>query len=54
MQVEIGNYDSFYEKGIVFSPEQVLRLTKSGVKCQVPISQSNLSNALITLLVVCF
>ncbi|KAJ0083085.1 hypothetical protein Patl1_10173 [Pistacia atlantica] len=28
MQVEIGNYDSFYEKGIVFSPEQILNLTK--------------------------
>ncbi|KAJ0017363.1 hypothetical protein Pint_10015 [Pistacia integerrima] len=27
MQVEIGNYDSFYEKGIVFSPEQILNLT---------------------------
>ncbi|XP_002519709.2 uncharacterized protein ycf23 [Ricinus communis] len=26
--VEIGNYDSFYDKGIVFSPEQILSLTK--------------------------
>ncbi|KAK4361312.1 hypothetical protein RND71_020264 [Anisodus tanguticus] len=26
--VEIGNYDSFYEKGLVFSPEQILNLTK--------------------------
>ncbi|CAI9087940.1 OLC1v1022147C1 [Oldenlandia corymbosa var. corymbosa] len=26
--VEIGNYDSFYEMGIVFSPEQILDLTK--------------------------
>ncbi|CAI0451931.1 unnamed protein product [Linum tenue] len=25
--VEIGNYDSFYEAGIVFSPEQILNLT---------------------------
>lgn len=23
MQVEIGNYDSFYDAGITFSPEQV-------------------------------
>lgn len=23
MQVEIGNYDSFYEMGMTFSPEQV-------------------------------
>lgn len=23
MQVEIGNYDSFYERGVIFSPEQV-------------------------------
>jgi hypothetical protein len=22
-QVEIGNYDSFYEKGVIFTPEQV-------------------------------
>ncbi|XP_044497536.1 uncharacterized protein ycf23-like [Mangifera indica] len=28
LMVEIGNYDSFYEKGIVFSPEQVLNLAK--------------------------
>ncbi|KAJ4831465.1 hypothetical protein Tsubulata_047901 [Turnera subulata] len=26
--VEIGNYDSFYDQGIVFSPEQILNLTK--------------------------
>lgn len=26
--IEIGNFDIFYEKGIVFSPEQVLSLTK--------------------------
>ncbi|KAK6917205.1 hypothetical protein RJ641_017956 [Dillenia turbinata] len=26
--VEIGNYDSFYEKGIFFSPEQILNLTR--------------------------
>ncbi|KAF7803186.1 thiamine monophosphate synthase [Senna tora] len=26
--VEIGNYDSFYEKGIIFTPEQILGLTK--------------------------
>ncbi|KAK4488179.1 hypothetical protein RD792_003922 [Penstemon davidsonii] len=26
--VEIGNYDSFYEKGLTFSPEQILSLTK--------------------------
>ena len=25
--VEIGNYDSFYDEGIVFSPEQILDLT---------------------------
>lgn len=28
LMVEIGNYDSFYEKGLVFSPEQILKLTK--------------------------
>ncbi|XP_061341232.1 uncharacterized protein ycf23-like [Gastrolobium bilobum] len=28
LMVEIGNYDSFYEKGIVFTPEQILGLTK--------------------------
>nr|GEW05476.1 DUF561 domain-containing protein [Tanacetum cinerariifolium] len=27
MQVEIGNYDSFYDAGITFSPEQILSLT---------------------------
>ncbi|ONI10949.1 hypothetical protein PRUPE_4G078000 [Prunus persica] len=27
-QVEIGNYDSFYEKGVIFTPEQILNLTK--------------------------
>ncbi len=26
--IEIGNYDSFYEKGIIFSEEKVLNLTK--------------------------
>lgn len=26
--VEIGNYDSFYEMGILFSPDQILKLTK--------------------------
>ncbi|XP_062094567.1 uncharacterized protein ycf23-like [Humulus lupulus] len=26
--VEIGNYDSFYEKGVIFTPEQILNLTK--------------------------
>ncbi|MBA0778753.1 hypothetical protein Gotri_006574 [Gossypium trilobum] len=26
--VEIGNYDSFYEAGVIFSPEQILKLTK--------------------------
>ncbi|XP_057948851.1 uncharacterized protein ycf23-like isoform X1 [Malania oleifera] len=28
LMVEIGNYDSFYDMGMVFSPEQVLKLTK--------------------------
>ncbi|PON31480.1 hypothetical protein PanWU01x14_369630 [Parasponia andersonii] len=28
MMVEIGNYDSFYEKGVIFTPEQILNLTK--------------------------
>ncbi|WRX26735.1 putative protein family Ycf23 - like 1 [Theobroma cacao] len=28
LMVEIGNYDSFYETGVVFSPEQILKLTK--------------------------
>ncbi|GLU13954.1 hypothetical protein SLE2022_305570 [Rubroshorea leprosula] len=28
LMVEIGNYDSFYESGILFSPEQILSLTK--------------------------
>nr|XP_048333243.1 uncharacterized protein ycf23-like isoform X2 [Ziziphus jujuba var. spinosa] len=28
LPVEIGNYDSFYEMGVVFSPEQILNLTK--------------------------
>ncbi|EXC29392.1 hypothetical protein L484_021704 [Morus notabilis] len=28
MMVEIGNYDSFYERGVIFSPEQILNLTK--------------------------
>nr|GMD04367.1 Ycf23 family protein [Ipomoea batatas] len=28
LMVEIGNYDSFYEMGLIFSPEQILNLTK--------------------------
>ncbi|CAJ2677919.1 unnamed protein product [Trifolium pratense] len=28
LMVEIGNYDSFYEKGVIFTPEQILSLTK--------------------------
>ncbi|KAK3432797.1 hypothetical protein EUGRSUZ_D00307 [Eucalyptus grandis] len=28
LMVEIGNYDSFYETGVVFSPDQILNLTK--------------------------
>ncbi|XP_012449665.1 uncharacterized protein ycf23 [Gossypium raimondii] len=28
LMVEIGNYDSFYEAGVIFSPEQILKLTK--------------------------
>lgn len=28
LMVEIGNYDSFYEAGVVFSPDQILKLTK--------------------------
>lgn len=28
LMVEIGNYDSFYEMGVVFTPEQILNLTK--------------------------
>lgn len=28
LMVEIGNYDSFYETGMVFSPDQILNLTK--------------------------
>ncbi|XP_043690048.1 uncharacterized protein ycf23-like isoform X2 [Telopea speciosissima] len=28
LMVEIGNYDSFYDMGVVFSPEQILKLTK--------------------------
>ncbi|OAY25116.1 uncharacterized protein ycf23 [Manihot esculenta] len=28
LMVEIGNYDSFYDEGVVFSPEQILNLTK--------------------------
>ncbi|XP_065879780.1 uncharacterized protein ycf23-like [Euphorbia lathyris] len=28
MMVEIGNYDSFYDQGLTFSPEQILNLTK--------------------------
>ncbi|KAI9108938.1 hypothetical protein K1719_020243 [Acacia pycnantha] len=27
-EVEIGNYDSFYEKGMIFTPDQILGLTK--------------------------
>ncbi|KAJ9135887.1 hypothetical protein P3X46_033012 [Hevea brasiliensis] len=29
LMVEIGNYDSFYDKGVVFFPEQILNLTKN-------------------------
>ncbi|KAK1382068.1 hypothetical protein POM88_019803 [Heracleum sosnowskyi] len=28
VMVEIGNYDSFYEAGVTFSPEQILNLTR--------------------------
>ena len=28
LMVEIGNYDSFYEAGVVFSADQILNLTK--------------------------
>ncbi|KAJ7968904.1 Thiamine monophosphate synthase [Quillaja saponaria] len=28
LMIEIGNYDSFYEMGMVFTPEQILDLTK--------------------------
>jgi hypothetical protein len=28
MQIEIGNYDSFYDTGIEFSSEKILKLTK--------------------------
>ncbi|KAE8715200.1 putative Cation proton exchanger [Hibiscus syriacus] len=28
LMVEIGNYDSFYDTGVVFSTEQILKLTK--------------------------
>ncbi|KAH6776740.1 hypothetical protein C2S52_014301, partial [Perilla frutescens var. hirtella] len=28
LMVEIGNYDSFYEMGLIFTPEQILNLTK--------------------------
>ncbi|KAF8410982.1 hypothetical protein HHK36_003521 [Tetracentron sinense] len=28
LMVEIGNYDSFYEMGRLFSPEQILKMTK--------------------------
>ncbi|GFP94917.1 uncharacterized protein ycf23 [Phtheirospermum japonicum] len=28
LMVEIGNYDSFYEMGVTFSPEQIINLTK--------------------------
>lgn len=28
LMVEIGNYDSFYEMGILFSPQQILELTR--------------------------
>ncbi|KAM3748612.1 hypothetical protein ACB098_05G122200 [Castanea mollissima] len=35
LMVEIGNYDSFYEMGLVFSPEQILNLAKE-TKCIVP------------------
>ncbi|XP_073030559.1 uncharacterized protein ycf23-like isoform X1 [Primulina eburnea] len=32
LMVEIGNYDSFYETGLIFSPEQILSLTKETKK----------------------
>ncbi|XP_075476223.1 uncharacterized protein ycf23-like isoform X2 [Primulina tabacum] len=32
LMVEIGNYDSFYEMGLIFSPEQILSLTKETKK----------------------
>ncbi|XP_073308989.1 uncharacterized protein ycf23-like isoform X2 [Primulina huaijiensis] len=32
LMVEIGNYDSFYEMGLTFSPEQILSLTKETTK----------------------
>ncbi|KAF5736316.1 hypothetical protein HS088_TW14G00456 [Tripterygium wilfordii] len=32
LMVEIGNYDSFYDEGMVFSPEQILNLTKKTKK----------------------
>ncbi|XP_057493666.1 uncharacterized protein ycf23-like [Actinidia eriantha] len=32
LMVEIGNYDSFYEMGILFSPEQIINLTKETKK----------------------
>lgn len=28
VMVEIGNYDSFYEAGVIFSPEEILNLTR--------------------------
>ncbi|XAR72450.1 6-phospho-3-hexuloisomerase [Bertholletia excelsa] len=28
LMVEIGNYDSFYEMGMIFSPEKIINLTK--------------------------
>ncbi|XP_062012769.1 uncharacterized protein ycf23-like [Rosa rugosa] len=28
LMVEIGNYDSFYEMGVIFTPEQILNLAK--------------------------
>ncbi|KAJ4976676.1 hypothetical protein NE237_001782 [Protea cynaroides] len=32
LMVEIGNYDSFYKMGVVFSPEKILKLTKETKK----------------------
>ncbi|KAL1826601.1 hypothetical protein ACET3Z_005013 [Daucus carota] len=32
VMVEIGNYDSFYEKGVTFSPEEILNLTRETKK----------------------
>ncbi|PRQ29407.1 putative aldolase-type TIM barrel [Rosa chinensis] len=32
LMVEIGNYDSFYEMGVIFTPEQILNLAKQTKK----------------------